>query len=284
MPAKSSKRVPKAGLVLLVIIGLTVVGYLVVKKAGPLLTGSGCQAGTGQAAVPLAPGQAAIASTIAGVAHRQALPPRAVVVAYAAALQESKLQDLSYGDRDSIGVFQQRPSEGWGPAAKLKDPVYASTKFFRALVGVSGYLHQPVYKAAQAVQRSADGSAYIQYQEEATVLAAGFTGHSAHDVWCWPGGPGPPKADLSAAHQALVHTFGPMGSHRVATPGDAPTLSVAAAHPALGWAVAVWLVTHADAYGIHQVSYAGFRWRAVSGHHGWTRDSGPARPGMVRAS
>ena len=57
------------------------------------------------------------------------------MVAYAAALQESHLHNLSYGDRDSVGVFQQRPSEGWGSATQLKDPVYATTRFFPALPG-----------------------------------------------------------------------------------------------------------------------------------------------------
>lgn len=284
MPAKPHRRGLKAGLVLLAIIALTVGSYAAVKKTAPLLIGSGCQAGTGQAAVSLAPQQAAIAATIAGVAHRQALPAHAVVVAYAAALQESKLQNLSYGDRDSVGVFQQRPSEGWGPAAKLKDPVYASTKFFRALASVPGYLHQPVYKAAQAVQHSADGFAYSQYQGEAADLAANFTGHSAHGVWCWSAAADPLRADLSAAGRALTQTFGPLGSHRAASPGDAPAMLVPARRPVLGWAVAAWLVTHAAPYGIHEVSYAGFQWRASAGGRGWTRDRGAQPPGVVRAS
>ena len=114
MPAKPRKHGLKASLVLLAIIAVTAGAYVAIKRAGPLLAGGGCQAGTGQAAVSLNPQQAAIAATIAGVAHRQALPAHAVVVAYAAALQESKLENLGYGDRDSVGVFQQRPSEGWG--------------------------------------------------------------------------------------------------------------------------------------------------------------------------
>jgi hypothetical protein len=82
------------------------------------------------------------------------MPPRAVVVAYAAALQESHLHNLSYGDRDSVGVFQQRPSEGWGPARKLKDPVYASTRFFQALTSV------PKYNTVACAQCHITGSAF----------------------------------------------------------------------------------------------------------------------------
>ena len=147
-----------------------------------------------------------------------------------------------------------------------------------------GYLHQPVYRAAQAVQHSADGYAYLQYQGEATDLAADFTGHSARGVWCWSAATGPPKADLSAAGRALAQAFGPVGSRRAARPGDAPAMLVPVPHRAVGWAVAAWLVTHAASYGIHEVSYAGFQWRASSGSRGWTRDGGSGRPGMVRAT
>jgi len=268
----------------LVVLAAAVAIYLVASRAKPFLTGSGCQAGTGKAAIALDPDQAAIAATIAGVAHRRAMPARAVEVAYAAALQESHLHNLTYGDRDSVGVFQQRPSEGWGPASKLKNPVYASAKFFGALATVPGYLHRPVYKAAQAVQHSADGFAYIQYQQEATVLAADFTGGSAHAVWCWSAAPAPARANLAAARRALAGTFGPVSSHRAATPGDAPAMVVHPRRPALGWAVASWLVTHASAYGIHDVRYAGYRWRESSGSSGWTLDKGQVRPYVVRAS
>src|SRR6478752_3526943 len=216
MPTKPRRSVLTPGILLLVI-ALAVVGYFVLRQGKPLLTGSGCQAGRGAAAVTLDPEQAAIAATIAGVAHQRSLPSHAVMVAYAAALQESKLHNLSYGDRDSVGVFQQRPSEGWGPARKLKDPVYATTRFFQALATVPDYLHKPVFRAAQAVQRSADGYAYIQYQ-------------------------------LAAARRGLAHAFGPISSHRAATPGDDPAMTVRVPRPALGWAVASWLVTHASSY------------------------------------
>ena len=283
MPTKPRRAVLTPGIFLLVI-ALVAAGYLLLRQNKPLLIGSGCQAGRGAAAVALDPEQAAIAATIAGVAHQRSMPRRAVMVAYAAALQESKLHNLSYGDRDSVGVFQQRPSEGWGPAWKLKDPVYASTRFFKALATVPDYLHKPVYRAAQAVQRSADGYAYIQYQPEAAALAADFTGHSARAVWCWSAVPTPAKADLTAARQGLAHAFGPISSHRAATPGDAPVMLVHTSRPAVGWAVAAWLVTHASLYGIHDVRYAGFRWQASSGNSGWTRDKGQTHPDVVRAS
>lgn len=261
--------------------------YLVAIHIQPLLAPNGCQAGTGHGAVRLDPEQAAIAATIAGVAHRQLMPSRAVTVAYAAALQESKLHNLPYGDRDSVGVFQQRPSQGWGPAGKLKDPVYAATQFFRALARVHGYERLPVYQAAQAVQRSADGYAYSRFQPMAAKLTEVFTGRAPHAVWCWTGSP-QGRPDLAAATAALTRAFGDAGARagvvRVGRRGGAPAVLVRPARPALGWAVAVWLVTHAPRYRIHTVRYRGFQWRAASGTAGWTRQNTSASASEVTAS
>jgi hypothetical protein len=247
--------------------------YVLARAHVPAIFGeTGCTARTGHSAVALDPQQAQIAATIAGVALRRRMPPRAVTVAYAAAMQESHLHNLDYGDRDSVGVFQQRPSQGWGPARKLIDPVYASTKFFKALAQVRGYQRLPVYQAAQAVQHSADGYAYVQYQPIAARLTAAFTGASPRAVWCWPPGNAARAGQFAAARQALVQTFGQLPARRPAPPGDAPSLLVRAPHETVGWAVAAWLVTHAGQYSLREVSYAGFQWRASSGGAGWTPD------------
>jgi hypothetical protein len=258
--------------------------YLVVRQVKPILQGSGCQAVAGRDAMPLDPEQAGIAATIAAVAQHRALPSRAVSIAYAAALQESKLHNLDYGDRDSVGVFQQRPSQGWGPASKLEDPVYATTRFFQVLTTIPGYLELPVYKAAQAVQHSADGTAYMQYQQQAGQLAQAFTGQHGHAVWCWSPSAPSGQARLTAASSALGQAFGHVGSVQPDPPGTAPVMLVRAGEPALGWAVAAWLVTHAAQYRIHEVRYAGYLWQASNGSAGWTKASDPAQPGGVRAS
>jgi hypothetical protein len=257
--------------ILVAVVGLGAGIYVAARHAPQILGETGCTAGAGHAAVALDPQQAQLAATIAGVAHQQRMPSRAVTVAYAAAMQETHLHNLDYGDRDSVGVFQQRPSEGWGPASKLIDPVYASAKFFQALSRVRDYRHLPVYKAAQAVQHSADGSAYAQYQHLAVRLTAAFTGASPRAVWCWPPGSSRGSAQFAAARRALVQTFGSLSAHRSASVGDAPSLLVRTAQADIGWAVAAWLVTHAGQYSLRDVSYAGFQWRASSGG-GWTKD------------
>ena len=266
---------------LLAVVALGAGVYVAFRHVPTILGETGCTAGTGHTAVALDSQQAQIAATIAGVAHRRDMPSRALTVAYATAMQETHLHDPDYGDLDSVGVFQQRPSEGWGPASKLVDPVYASTRFFRALAQVPGYQQMPVYKAAQAVQHSADGYAYQQYQGLAAHLTTAFAG-APRAVWCWPAA-GKGKAQLTPARRAIVKAFGPLPASRSATGGDAPSLLVRAPQPSLGWAVAAWLVTHAGKYRLHDVRYAGFRWPAPSGHTGWVKDA-DAPAGSVSAS
>jgi hypothetical protein len=283
-PSRRLRALPAIGSALVLV--LAAVGYLFfggrhgVRPAAPPPP-PGCQAGTGVAAIPLATDQAGIAATIAGVAVRHRLPRQAVTIAFAAALQESELQNLGYGDRDSVGVFQQRPSQGWGTTAELEDPVYATTKFFAALVRVPGYMKMPVDRAAQDVQHSADGSAYEQWVEVATLLAGYFTGASPGGVSCWysPGG----KPDLAGALKQLTETFGPQGTDGVlvgiTTDRSAKKMKVAVVHVQRdgAWTVAGWLVAHAQQYGISQVRYAGYVWYAGHGSMGWQRVPGSSR-------
>ncbi len=274
---------------------LIAAGYALFGRSRPVVPyvppPPGCQAGTGVQAIPMGTDQAAIAATIAGVAARDRLPRQAVVIAFAAALQESQLQDLDYGDRDSVGVFQQRPSQGWGTKAELEDPVYAATRFFDALVRVPRYTKLPVDEAAQDVQHSADGSAYEQWAEVATLLAGYFTGSPPAGVSCWFGPPG--KANLAAAERELTRTFGPQGGRgvmvavttvRSGKKGKDASVAVVRVRRDGAWTVASWLVAHAEDYGISQVRYAGYEWTAADGSMGWQRGSGaqgPARASIV---
>jgi hypothetical protein len=255
-----------------------------------VLTVPGCQAGTGAKGVPLDFGQAANAATIAGVAVQQGLPSRALTIAYATAFQESKLENLDYGDRDSVGIFQQRPSEGWGTAAQLQDPAYAARAFFGALVRVSDYEKIPVYQAAQAVQKSAYGYAYQQYAQTGTQLTAAYTA-TPHAVTCWynpqtqAASQGvSAKLNLTGAVKGLEDAFGKPGQDQVlskvsrASSGKSVTVR---ADPRGGWAAASWLVTNASSYGITQVSYAGYRWTAGLSETSWQSDPAATAGGIV---
>ena len=259
---------------IIIALTLAIIAYLALRPS-PSVTprSTACVAGPAGDGLGLSTSQAAIAATIAGVASSRHLPDRAVAIAYATALQESKLANLDYGDRDSVGVFQQRPSEGWGTTKQIEDPVYATSRFFEALVAVPDYLHMPIYEAAQAVQHSADGSAYAQYAYMGTELAGAFTGTDPRGVWCTYGG-APGKAQLAAARSTLAAAFGPVSSYASGDPAETVTVR----DQRQGWAIASWLEANASQYGITFVRYQGYQWLGFRGSGHWTRQPAGARP------
>jgi murein DD-endopeptidase MepM/ murein hydrolase activator NlpD len=124
------------------------------------------------------------AATIISVGMRLQIPPRGWVIAVATAMQESSLINTSGGDRDSIGLFQQRPSQGWGSPEQLHDPQYAATKFYQKLQTIDGWQAMPLTEAAQKVQISAYPDAYAKWEPEATQIVAALTGVSAGLAAC----------------------------------------------------------------------------------------------------
>ncbi|MEV0445822.1 C40 family peptidase [Streptomyces spectabilis] len=110
------------------------------------------------------------AQTIVATGLSMDVPKRGQIVALATAMQESRLRNLGSGDRDSLGLFQQRPSMGWGTAQQIRDPVYASERFYKALLKVRGWQQMTVTQAAQAVQASGFPDAYAQWEPLATAL------------------------------------------------------------------------------------------------------------------
>ena len=263
---------------------LAVAGYAIYHSFGnvtPALPPPGCQAGTASRPSRSTPTRRPSRPPSRASRPGTGCPEQAVTIALATALQESKLHNLDYGDLNSVGIFQQRPSEGWGSAAELEDPVYATTKFFAALTQVPGYTKLPLYQAAQDVQHSADGSAYEQWAWVAGQLAGYFTGQPPHGVSCWyaPAGSG----DLAGAVRQMTQTFGPPGRKAVVirittdrsvekNTGSAAVLHV---QRSAAWTVASWLVANAQAYGLSEVRYAGYEWKAANGNMGWQPDPGP---------
>lgn len=239
--------------------GISVGLYYLLKKAAPLAVPEAhCTVRTPEGVRDLYPEQAEIAATIAAVAAKRKLPERAAVIAYATALQESKLYNVAYGDLDSVGVFQQRESQGWGTKKQLMDPVYATNKFFAALVKVKNYRKLPLAEAAQAVQRSAGGYAYAQHEEDSKILAAAFTGRVPQAVHCWypPGKATPaPKAKTAEARKQLARA---LGDTSITTKKR-------------GWLVASWSVAHARKYALRRVGYSGATWSNNMDLDGWQK-------------
>ncbi|MEO3780915.1 hypothetical protein ABGB16_29745, partial [Micromonospora sp. B11E3] len=103
--------------------------------------------------------QVANAKAIIAATKKAGLPERAAVISIATSLQESKLENLGHlGDRndhDSLGLFQQRPSSGWGTPEQITDPEYSTTAFLKGLKQVDGWQDMPLTDAAQTVQVSA---------------------------------------------------------------------------------------------------------------------------------
>ena len=154
------------------------VGVMMLRGVGPLPDPEGCTATVGDVTVELTTEQAENATIIAAVGVRRGLPARAVSIALATAYQESKIQNLDHGDRDSLGLFQQRPSMGWGTEEQIQDPYYASNKFYDELQKIDGYQGMRITEAAQKVQRSGFPEAYEDHAEDGRALASALTGYS----------------------------------------------------------------------------------------------------------
>ncbi len=215
--------------------------------------------------------QARNASTVAVVGTSRGMPERAVTIALATALQESGLHNLGRGDRDSLGLFQQRPSQGWGDERQIMDPAYASARFYAHLAEVPGYSRLPLTVAAQRVQRSGYPQAYAKHEPDAALLAAALTGRAPATLSC-EGRPGPDPGGAAKVRAALVRDFGravrpaDTGGRTVSVPvASAATTAADGGAPARGWELAHWAVAQSSALGIERVSYAGREWRARDG-------------------
>lgn len=240
--------------------------YLAVTQlnSSEVLVRERCSAVVGTDTYELRPEQAANASTIAGVAVTRGLPPRAASIALATAVQESGLRNLDYGDQagpDSRGLFQQRPSQGWGSEEQVQDPVYAAGAFYDALLEVPAYQTLPITEAAQLVQRSAYPDAYADHEPEGRAFASALTGQSPASLNCVLRQP-EQSGDAAAVAERFAAVFPGIST------GTTDQGLVATASGSQGWAAAQFAVANAKELGITSVSHAGLQWNRDDG--GWT--------------
>ncbi|NYJ73809.1 hypothetical protein [Allobranchiibius huperziae] len=208
------------------------------------------------------PEQAANAATIVDVGTMKlGLEPRAAQVAVATSITESKLRNLTYGDRDSLGLFQQRPSQGWGTQAEILDPVQSSTAFYNRLTSIDGWQAQAVEVAAQEVQRSGVPTAYADHVSAGQVLTASLDGGAPEKVTCRLD-----PAKTSSTPAAVVSKI----ANQTGLQANAGTSDVTfrARSTDRAWAVAAWAVTHADAEGITSVTVGDREWKRHRGRDG----------------
>jgi hypothetical protein len=289
-----------------VLVGAVVVGFRMLRDSTSLFEGGEeCTARVSGRTVTLTPEQAENAGLIAAISVRRGMPARAATIALATALQESKLYNLEEGDRDSLGLFQQRPSQGWGTADQLLNPFYAANAFYDALERVDGYESMPVTEAAQEVQRSGFPEAYAQHEADARVLASALTGNSPHAFSCSL------SSDVSGAsdrlrasgltrradvvRRDLLAVFGDLSLGGFAPGGvstghmegsahydgraiDVFVRPVSPAHKILGWAIAHYLVAEAQRLSVQTVIFDDRIWKAGS-DAGWTDYDPPERSG-----
>lgn len=290
-------------MVVVTVLVLVIVGALVLHRLRPDLSPfaapEGCTATVQGRTAELDLEQAENASLIAAISLRRGLPPRAVSIALATAMQESKLYNIEFGDRDSIGLFQQRPSMGWGTRRQIMDPVHATNRFYDALVQVDGWQDMEITKAAQAVQRSAFPDAYAQHEAEARVLASALTGETTGGRFTCVSRPsqhggtdsldelgltqraGQVRADLLRAFgdELPLGGFEPGGvttghmagsAHYEGRAVDVFVRPISATNKSRGWAIAAYLVANAHRFGIVNVIFDDRIWTAGSrSDSGW---------------
>ena len=255
-----------------------------------------CQAQVDGHLVELDLEQSRYAALIAAISVQRGMPSRAATIALATAYQESDLRNLEYGDRDSVGLFQQRPSQGWCTPDQLQDPTYATNAFYDALAQVDGYESMPVTEAAQEVQRSGFPEAYADHEQDARVLASALTGNSRAAFWCTvdddrdADSPALDEAGLTAraseVRADLDRTFGdlPLGgfepggvrdghmegsAHYDGRAIDVFVRPVSEDNKRRGWAIAGYLVAQADRLDINTVIFDDRVWRVSSSGDGW---------------
>jgi hypothetical protein len=267
------------------VVAVLAVGVVLVLRWSPasVVISPRCLAHVQGTTYDLAPEQAANAATIAAISVRRGLPARAATIGIATAMQESKLRNLDYGDRDSLGLFQQRPSQGWGTPEQVRDPVYATNAFYDVLTKVAGYENMEVTDASHRVQRSAFPKAVANHEPLGRAFASGLTGHSPGTLTCRlraADGAG----DVAAVQQLLARDFGEV------------TAQTDPEHPALlrlpvdvgsdagrlrAWALAQWAVAQAEPLKVVRVTVDGQQWRRDRPDDGWVADAAAPADAVV---
>ena len=296
-----------------VALGAAATVVVLVDRGGvpPILGTSGCTAEVDGHTVEVDLEQAENAALISAISAQRGMPARAASIALATAYQESKLYNIDYGDRDSVGLFQQRPSQGWGTVAQLMDPVYATNAFFDALQDVDGYETMAITVAAQEVQRSAFPDAYADHEQDGRALASALTGNSPRALWCdVPGDAGEASDEIdesglvdraSVVRRDLEARFGPLSlggfepggvssghmegsAHYEGRAIDVFFRPVNADNRKRGWAMASYLVANADRLEIRTIIFDDRIWHAGSrSGDGWTDYRVPSSSGGDQA-
>jgi hypothetical protein len=293
--------------VLALVVFAVVVGVRAFDQVRPFLSSEGCEAHAGGHSVSLTLEQAENVSLMAAISVQRGMPARAASIAIATSVQESKLYNVEHGDRDSLGLFQQRPSQGWGTAQQILNPYYSINRFYDELAKIDGYESMRITEAAQLVQRSAFPEAYAEHEADARTLASALTGNSPRAFTCTVDDDADAaparllesgltrradvvRRDLQAAFGELsLGGFAPGGVRDGHQPGsthyegraiDVFVRPVSPENRQRGWAIAQYLVAQADRLVIQNVIFDDRIWTAGSpSDEGWRDYDPPERSG-----
>ncbi|RZU61002.1 hypothetical protein [Zhihengliuella halotolerans] len=274
----------RAFLTLALSVAVVAVGiYGVSRYAGEsqILVREQCTAFIGSERHTLAPDQAANAALIGAVSVERGLRARAATIGIATSMQESKLRNIDYGDEagpDSRGLFQQRPSQGWGTEEQVMDPLYAANRFYAELERFD-YSSMRVTEAAQKVQRSAFPEAYEQHEPTARAFASALTGHSPASLDCTlrraeaAGDAAAVRDQLGEQHSPLLAARAEVDGRRLSIPTHASGGLVDSNEltQRTGWSIAQWAVARAGTENIESVSFGGLIWNRAENR--WVQGS-----------
>ncbi|GAB3817516.1 hypothetical protein GCM10028820_18600 [Tessaracoccus terricola] len=211
------------------------------------------------------------AAIIVAASYKAELPAQAAVIALATAWQESGLRNIDYGDRDSLGLFQQRPSYGWGTEEEIMDPWYSSGRFYEELVKFDNWENRGITEMAQAVQRSGHPDAYRKHEENAIALAGSLRGSRPATLACVDrtDNPGDPEAfaDVVAQVPGVTSTV------------DGATVTLAADDESALWAATQLALANTRLAGIESVVMPGHTWRQGN-NTTWSEGSPDGQPGV----
>ncbi len=310
--AAARRRGVVAGVLGLAVLGTaTVVGWDALQGSSVLPGAASCTAVVDGREVGLEAEQAENAALITAISVQRGMPARAASIALATAYQESDLYNVEFGDRDSLGLFQQRPSQGWGTEEQVLDPVYSTNAFYDALAQVEGYEGLEITVAAQEVQRSGFPGAYADHELDARVLASALTGNSRGAFTCETDDDAEPTTgELTGVgltpraenvRQDLLAVFGeglalggyaPGGvssghmegsAHYAGRAVDVFFRPITEDSKARGWAMAHYLVAQADRLDVDTVIFDAQIWTTRRSGEGW-RDYDVDTSGRDRAT
>ncbi|PID98590.1 MAG: hypothetical protein CSA83_00440 [Actinomycetales bacterium] len=230
-----------------------------------------CSAKVNNYETSITPAQAEMASIIVAESQRRRLPPRAASIALATAFQESGMRNIDHGDRDSVGLFQQRPSQGWGTVEQLTDPWYSSGKFYERLVTIPNWQTSDLNDIAQKVQISAHPQAYRKHVAKSRTLASALTGETPAAFGC---NSSAEIARIDTAADFLKRTFG----NRITITRSANTLQLHG-ESQLIWSAAQLSIANSSITGLKSVKAEYASWNSSA--FKWSGAKAPTKSAVL---